>query len=404
MSFSLMSWEFLGLSLAAVVSMAVLRGVARQAAFLAVNIIFVWGLVLGTQGALSTLAFCLLGYALTRVILWRPRWGFPLSLAVYVALFVYMRNYDFLRWILPAGALMQVLATVGLSFLFFKVVHVMIEARSGTLGHFDLVSYLNYCLNFTTFIMGPIQRYQDFRAQASGEEQAIPLRPEAHFDATVRVLQGLVKAYVIAAWVGQFALAEHAQVLGMPWRMLLVQLYAFYFYLYFNFSGYCDVVIGVGSLMGIRPPENFDKPFLARDIAEFWLRFHRSLTQWLTSYVFAPVYKWALTNEWLGARPLLATSAALLMTMVVSGLWHGTTVSFLLFGLTHGVYFVIFRSWETVLTRLVGKQGVRRWRSHWAVQGAGAVITFNAVAFSFLFFRVDSVRAMQLVAAVWGRL
>ncbi len=75
---------------------------------------------------------------------------------------------------------------------------------------------------------------------------------------------------------------------------LLVAIYAFYVFLYLDFSGYCDIVIGVGSLMGVKPPENFRFPFLARDVSEYWLRVHRSLTTWLTDYIFNPLYRFAL--------------------------------------------------------------------------------------------------------------
>lgn len=401
MQLSLVSPQFLILSFAAAVLLAVLSGGMRQAAFLAANIVFAWFL-LGPTGTLSTIAFCLLGFLLTQLTTWRPRWGFVGGLGVYVLLFIYMRNYNFLQWVLPHKFLTRTLATVGLSFLFFKVVHVMIEARSGTLGRLEFPTYLNYCLNFNTFMMGPIQRYQDFYRQFRGDERAIPLELDSHIDALLRILLGLVKVYVVAEFLAQFALAEGPGLFRQPPSVLLFRIYAFYFFLYFNFSGYCDVVIGIGSMLGIRPPENFDKPFIARNISEFWQRFHQSLTNWLTNYVFSPVYKWALTQRWFASRPLLAMNAALVLTMVISGLWHGTSLSFLLFGLTHGCYFVIFRTWDTLLIRRLGKQRVRAWRGRWPVQLIGMLLTFNAVAFSLVFFRLDARTALHLFARLSG--
>ena len=102
--------------------------------------------------------------------------------------------------LVPGQLLTQALSTIGLSFLFFKVVHVMIEARSGTLGTLQFPTFLNYCLNFTTFVMGPIQRYQDFHSQWNEIKEAIPLRFEAHLDAILRILIGLVKVYILAGW------------------------------------------------------------------------------------------------------------------------------------------------------------------------------------------------------------
>lgn len=179
--------------------------------------------------------------------------------------------------------------------MFFKIVHVVVDASGGTIGRLDLLTYLNYCLNFATFMMGPIQRYQEYEAQWSGREEVRAPTFEAHLDAVLRILIGLVKAYVVSAYLSFFTLAGF-DPFAMPVSELLLRLVAFYFFLYINFSGYCDIVIGTAMLLGLRPPENFDKPFLARNIADFWLRFHRSLTQWLTSYVFSPLYKWTLTH------------------------------------------------------------------------------------------------------------
>jgi alginate O-acetyltransferase complex protein AlgI len=398
MNLSLMSVEFFALSVAAVALLTVFSGVPRQIAFLVVNLFFLWGLLLGPQGASSTVVFCLLGYALIRLILRYPRAGFWFALCIYVGLFVYMRRYDFLTWVVPGELLTRALSTIGLSFLFFKVIHVMIEARSGTLGTLQFPTFLNYCLNFTTFVMGPIQRYQDFQGQWNEIKEAIPLRFEAHLDAVLRILIGLVKVYLLAVWFEHRGLQSDTDLLKLSLAGLFVQVYCFYFFLYLNFSGYCDVVIGVGSLMGIKPPENFNLPFLAQNISDFWLRQHRSLTLWLTDYIFSPAYKWALSNRRLSSHPLLAVNGALLMTMLISGLWHGTTLSFFLFGVAHGFFLVVYRTWDTLLVRQFGIQKVRAWRTRWPVRLAGIALTFNATAFAFIFFRLDTAQIEKVLS------
>jgi D-alanyl-lipoteichoic acid acyltransferase DltB (MBOAT superfamily) len=396
-----MSLELLALAAVTAVLMAALAGPLRKLVFLAANVVFLWSLLLGPRAALSTVLFAALGYALTLAILRWPTWSFRLGLPVYVVTFVYMRNYDFLSWLVPDTLLTSTLATVGLSFLFFKVVHVMIEARSGTLGALGPLTYFDYTLNFTSFMMGPIQRYQDFSAQLEGRETPVLPTFESHLDAVLRVVVGLVKVYLVAPWFAYY-LPENADVMAMSWAGLLVNVYGFYVFLYLNFAGYCDVMIGLAALLGLQLPENFNKPFLARNISDFWLRFHRSLTAWLTTYVFSPAYKWALGTRWLGARPLLATNLALLLTMLVSGLWHGTTVSFLLFGLAQGLYFIAFRTWDALLVRFLGRQRVREWRGWWPVHAAGILITFHAVAFSLIFFRLRPEAALAIFARLGG--
>jgi D-alanyl-lipoteichoic acid acyltransferase DltB (MBOAT superfamily) len=393
---SFLSIEFFTFSIVSVFLLSVLGGSARQGVFLALNLFFVW-LVVGSRGTLSTLAFCLLGYALIQSHVRRPDLKLFLTLPAFIALFAYMRNYEMLQWFLPDDVLTNALRTVGLSFILFRIIHVLIDARSGTLRELDFFTYLNYCLSFTTFMMGPIQRYQDYYDQWNGHTRAINPTFEAHLDAVLRILLGLVKAYVLAAWVNVLALKADTNILDLSTGGLVLRLYAFYFYLYLNFSGYCDIVIGIGSLFGVRPPENFNMPFIARNISDFWLRQHRSLTLWLTDYVFAPTYKAMLSGGPLSGAPVLAASLALFVTMLVSGLWHGTSVGFLLFGLAHGLYLVIYHVWDHWLVRKLGRRRTAAFRGTWAARAAGIFLTFNAAAFAFLFFRLDTPHLLQLL-------
>ena len=96
-----------------------------------------------------------------------------------------MRDYEILRWFLPDSVLTSVLRTIGLSFLLFKTIHVIVDAKSGTVKQLDLLTYLNYSLNFTTFMMGPIQRYLDYCDQWNGKKPAIDYTFESHLDAVI---------------------------------------------------------------------------------------------------------------------------------------------------------------------------------------------------------------------------
>lgn len=392
----LLSIGFLSLAVVGVILVAAARGALRQAVFLAVNLLFLSALLLGVSGTLSTLGFVLIGYVLIRSVGRSPHWGLRLGIPAFVILFVYMRSYHFLQWFTPQSLLTDILATVGLSFLLFKILHVAIEAQSGTLGNLDFVSYLNYSLNFTTFMMGPIQRYQDYREQWTGGREAIPLTLEAHLDAVLRILWGLFRIFVLGAMVQPYMMRYGTPVSTASFAEILVQVYAFYFFLYFNFGGYCDVAIGLGSLLGVRPPENFNKPFLSRNISDFWLRQHRTLTLWLTDYVFTPSLKRALRIPWFRHRTMLAVSLSLMGTMMVSGLWHGTTTGFVLFGLAHGALLVTYHLWDAWLIRTWGHAGVARWRQRPWVHLGGIFLTFNATAFAFVFFQLGAREGLQL--------
>lgn len=402
MFISLISAPFVTFSAVTVLLVTALRGGLRQIIFLIANALFVFA-VLGAPGFFATIAFCALGYAIAFHFWSNPDASPWPGISVMVAVFIYLRNYEILGFVLPDDLLMTAIRTIGLSFILFKILHVLIDLRGGAIRNFGPLTFLNYCLNFTTFMMGPIQRYQDYADQWYGRRQAIPLTFEAHLDAVLRILIGLLKAYVVGAFFGDLALKSDTDVAQLSLASLAIKLWAFYFFLYMNFSGYCDVVIGLGSLLGIRPPENFNLPFLAQNMSDFWLRQHRSLTLWLTDYVFTPTYKWALEQKSIAAHPVLAGNLAIALTMFVSGIWHGTTIGFLIFGLLHGAYLVIYHTWDHLITKQLGKKRVRELRRTWPVRAIGMVLTFNAAAFAFLFFQLDTPRLMQLSQNILGQ-
>lgn len=400
MFISLLSFEFLVFASAVTLFVASTAGPLREVGFLVANIGFIHAVV-GPAGVLSTLLFCLLGWLLTRVFTSGPGRAAALSATVFVAVFIYLRDYEFLGWVLPDAARLSVLPTIGLSFLLFRILHVMVDARAGVIGRIAPLTYANYLLAYTTFMMGPIQRYPDFRDQWADRSRAIAMTFEAHLDAGLRILWGLVKVYILGTYLNRFALQPDADVLSLSLAELWVRLAGFYFYLFMNFSGYCDIMIGLGSLMGVRPPENFNHPYIAQNISDFWLRQHRSLTLWLTDYVFNPVYKWALGAGPMAAFPLIAGVFAAMLTMFISGIWHGTTVGFLIFGIVHGLWLAIYRIWDHVLTARLGRKRVRQIRAGWPGRIAGIVITFHAAAFAFLFFQLDTPSVMALLGGLF---
>ncbi len=385
---SLLSPSFFALVLGAALVVRGVRGPARGLLFLALSAWYAAGF-LTPVGAAFVASFCLAGFGLAHWVAGRPRRKLPAVLLL-VLVFVYARGYSFLELLLPGDWLTRAFATAGLSFLLFKILHVVLDRADGRIERLPLLEYLDYCLAFTTFLLGPIQRFQDFSDQWNGRTPSIEPTFEAHLDATNRILRGLVKKFVVAESLHAFALSPGAELASMGAGEVLLGTYAFYAFLYFDFSGYCDVVIGAGSLVGVRPPENFDLPFLAPNASQFWLRVHRSLTTWLTDYVFNPLYVAFLRSKQLGGWPLTSACLALLATMLVSGLWHGTTFNFVLFGVVHGVYLVVFRVYEHVLRKRLGGKGLAAWRATWTSRVAGTVLTFLFTGAAYLFFVLDT--------------
>ncbi len=407
----LLSIEFISLALLAVVAIPATRGLFRWLIFFSINVLFVWSfLYVPGRGAtlyciagiISTGALCVTGYGFALWARAGSRLAVVTGIATLTIALLYLRNYAVLHYVLPEQWLSNLLATAGLSFLFFKMVHVIVDSSSGTILELSFPTYINYCLNFTTFLMGPIQRYPDFSRQWHGETPSLPAGFEVRLDAVIRVLRGLVKKFVLAELLRRFSIESGMDIEAYSSVQLLLRTYVFYLVLYCDFSGYCDIMIGIGSLMGVRPPENFNLPFISRNVSDYWLRVHKSLTLWLTDYVFNPCFAWLLRKPIMRGRTFLSLAIALMVTMFVSGLWHGTTLSFLLFGLTHGVLLVITRGYEHIMIKKMGRKRFGAWTEHLAVRLVAIFLTYHVTSLAYLFFVFDVDEVGRFMMRVLG--
>src|SRR3984957_2077208 len=189
---------------------------------------------------------------------------------------------------------------------------------------------------FPAMVAGPIKRYEDFLPKLRAADATLS---DLQVGVT-RILVGLVKKFAVADLMTAFT--NHlnaADIVRADRRVLPVWLLAYGIKIYFDFSGYSDIAIGSARLFGIRVPENFDWPYFRSNIASFWRHWHISLSRWLTDYVFIP----------LGGShvPAGRVYANLLVTMLVSGIWHGAGLNFLVWGAWHGVLLVFHRGWTT---------------------------------------------------------
>jgi D-alanyl-lipoteichoic acid acyltransferase DltB (MBOAT superfamily) len=374
---------FFALAAVAILLVPALRGSVRALLFLSLNIVFVW--TYWHDATPVALSYCLGGYLCARLVRGRGPTVLATGLAALTAVFLCLRDYSIGTVSGPPTG--GWLAFAGLSFLYFKMVHVVVDAASGTLDDLSIGRYLNYCLNFTTVLMGPIQRYQDFSAQWNRKAQSLSLESAA--DAANRVLRGLLKAFVLAPLISPYILRSGLAIEQLSAFDLLLRIYSFYVFLYLDFSGYCDIVIGIGSLMGLRPPENFRFPFLARNVSEYWLRVHRSLTLWLTDYIFTPVYRFTLRAPTIEGHAFVALAGSLIVTMLIAGAWHGTSLHFVLFGLVHGVALVVLRGYETAMVWWMGRPAFRRFAEAPLVTGSAIFVTYNVTSLAYVFFVLD---------------
>ena len=280
------------------------------------------------------------------------------GLIAIVAVFVVLKRFSFLGELptLPFPYLL-----VGLSYVLFRVLHMVWEAPHVSSGERPgVLEYFNYTCNFLTFISGPIQRFDDFRQSM----RAGPLDSTAVSGAFGRIAAGLFKVLVVSAGANAAFLALEPVILGPSpsgGGATFVALYAatataFTLYLYFNFSGYMDIVIGVGRLFGQTLPENFNRPFTAQSFLDFWARWHITLSDWFKLYLFNPLLK-ALVGRFPDPRWSAGLGVvAFFVTFLVMGIWHGTTVVFVIYGLTMGAGASINKLWQIGLTRALAQE------------------------------------------------
>jgi alginate O-acetyltransferase complex protein AlgI len=281
------------------------------------------------------------------------------------------------------------IAWLGYSYLAFRLLHTIRDRQSGRLPPVRLSEYVNYAIFFPAFTSGPIDRVERFVPEL---RCPLPLGSEDWIYAGRRLMLGIFKKFVIADLLAVVSinnvLVTRVQSRGMLWLFL----YAYAFRIYFDFSGYTDIAIGMGRLMGIRLPENFNAPYLKPNLTQFWNAWHMSLTQWFRSYVFNPMTR-ALRRRELPVWLIILTTQV--TTMVLIGLWHGITWGFAMWGLWHGVGLFVHNRWTELSRDHMPGWTQTGWGSR-VLRATGVFLTFNYVAVGWLFFTLSAPRIAWL--------
>ena len=266
-----------------------------------------------------------------------------IGVAQAIAFLFVFKYWNFVTGMLPANASMElhwnsIFLPLGISFFTFEFIHYAFDVYRGKIQGSDFWEYFAFILFFPTMVAGPIKRFQDFgpKLRHPSSEWAT----DVHRGVT-RILAGLVKKLAVASVMTAFTvnLNRHA-ISNAPRWALLLWILAYSFQIYFDFSAYSDIAIGSARMMGIVVPENFAWPYLQKNISEFWQHWHISLTRWLVDYVYIPLG---------GSRVKLPRIIGnLMITMLVSGLWHGAGWNFIVWGAWHGVCLTTLRVFRTI--------------------------------------------------------
>ena len=274
---------------------------------------------------------------------------------------------------------------LGFSYIAFRLLHALFEFRNGKMPALTLREFFAWVIFFPALVAGPIDRAARF-----AQDLRLPLAPaDPDLRAGLgRIAGGLAKKFVVADSLALFCLNEinAAQVNSTGWLWIL--LYAYALRLYFDFSGYTDLAIGIGNLFGVRLPENFNAPYLQPNLTQFWNSWHMSLAQWFRAHFFNPATR-ALRASPRNLPPALIILITQLATMLLIGAWHGLSAGFLIWGFWHGTGLFVHNRWaEWLRPRLAALAPTSRTAQ--VLHVTGAVLTFHFVALGWVWFAITS--------------
>jgi len=308
--------------------------------------------------------------------------------------------------------LRHIILPLGISFITFQKIAFLVDVQAGRVRSFIFQDYCTFVLFFPQLIAGPIVHYREMMPQF----HAVSCRFDKENVAvglTLLVL-GLFKKVVLADKIAPLVtpIYDNAAAGGrISFLLAWMAAIGFTLQIYFDFSGYTDMALGLARFFGIRLPPNFNSPLRAANIIDYWLRWHMTLTRFLTAYIYNPLalrvtrHRLAKGKPGFGGRDsTLGAFVSLLMfptvfTMFISGLWHGAGYGFIIWGLLHGFYLTVNHGWRVVAARLWPDK-----RSYDRIMNpVGLVLTFVSVTAAMVFFRAPTVTsAFGLIKGMIG--
>jgi alginate O-acetyltransferase complex protein AlgI len=366
----------------------------RQAIWLIANLSFLASFSTDPPAFLPLTGFLFFGFLSVRVLqIGRAPLLFVMIVLALLLWLFWLKKYTFI----PDNVFItSPYVTIGLSYVFFRVMHLVIDTHQRAIGSaLRPIEYVNYTLNFTSLVSGPIQRYQDYRRMQYDD----PLALDEFIigKAIERMILGFFKVSVVSmVLLHEHKVAISAFDQGQPlvWKILTaMSIIAIYpIFLYFNFSGYTDAVIGSARLFRLELPENFDRPFTSDNFINFWSRWHITLSGWLKAYVYIPLLM-GLMRRYESPRwePYLG-AFAFFVTFFLVGAWHGQTSEFLFFGVLQGAGVSLNKLYQIQMTIILHRKGYRLLCDNPLYRALSRGLTFTWFAFTLLWFWSD-----------WGR-
>jgi alginate O-acetyltransferase complex protein AlgI len=322
----------------------------------------------------------------------KKRW-LIISVAANLLLLGYYKYANF--FLSTTGALsgasfqaLDIVLPIGISFFTFTQIAFLVDTYQGKVKEYRFIHYVLFVTYFPHLIAGPVLHHKEMMPQFADDKNYRPSSANFAVGLTIFCI-GLAKKVLIADNLAPYANdvfnSPEEPSFFIAWGGVL----AYTFQLYFDFSGYSDMAIGLSRLFGVRLPLNFDSPYKAANISEFWRRWHMTLSRFLRDYFYI-----ALGGNRLGRTRRYVN---LMITMVLGGLWHGAGWNFAIWGGLHGLYLVVNQVWIGLADRFRLPREIPVWK--WVA----TAITFFAVCFAWVFFRAaDLAIASEIIRGMTG--
>jgi membrane protein involved in D-alanine export len=281
--------------------------------------------------------------------------------------------------LMPYFTNVNLVTFLGISYLTFKGTQIVMETRDGLIKNdIPLHRLLYFILFFPTISSGPIDRYRrfdkDMNTEISGEQYKLLL-----YEGINKIFLGFLYKYIIGYAINHYIIANLGTIAHSHFQNNLYYMYAYSFYLFFDFAGYSNFAIGVSYLMGIKSPENFNKPFISRNIKDFWNRWHMTLSFWFRDYVYMRFVFMVTKKKWIKNRNVISNLGYILLFLLM-GVWHGLAIQYILYGAYHALLMVAYNSFE----RFNKKH--KWWPQNKFTHVLAVIITFHFICFGFYIF------------------
>ena len=285
------------------------------------------------------------------------------------------------------------LVFLGVSYIGFKLIHLYVDYADGKIKNAPPLSVVAWLLFAPSLVAGPIHRYQAFEQAWPGRDRLV----SNLYMGSRRIIVGLFKVAVLGASISGLSIVTLTdyQLSTVGWDAITLGVVCYTVGLYFNFAGYTDIAIGLGHFWNQRLPENFDFPFLRRNLQEFWKCWHMSLIEFVREYVFMRIVYGISQRDWFAPKSIVPAAIGLLATFLTAAVWHKFNVGYLLWGLTNagGLIFVLYLQRSPLMKSDFG----RWWKKSSAGYAIGVLLTFIYVNATCLFISLDDSRLSILL-------